>query len=253
MEASPPPSPEADPPSADSPPPPQIANRRPSIVLDEAVPLQHPSPRTTKHKHGAPRFLRGSRSTTLGRNLHHGSSLCLTFCLEKDFNSGGPSHVPPTVANIGEHHIRSMRHSMIFRGRKGPVAEATSNVRVKRLTAGEPLHEPYLVAILIALAQTQWFYLAQERTKQASGVRPKLVYTTDDADFLYLYSTNVSSALLDMFRDPNVTPTARPSLLIQITSIPHRPFVSLRGHIMALLLSATSLEDIAKSEDSVAY
>lgn len=77
--------------------------------------------------------------------------------------------------------------------------------------------------------------------------------TSEDVDFIYLYSGNVSSALIAMFHDPAVAPTAPQSLPIHITAIPLKPFDTLRDRVIALVLSATSLEDVGKTEDLIVY
>ncbi|KAH6961732.1 hypothetical protein BKA56DRAFT_679895 [Ilyonectria sp. MPI-CAGE-AT-0026] len=70
----------------------------------------------------------------------------------------------------------------------------------------------------------------------------KVLYTSDDGDFMHLYSTNVLSALIGIFNDPAVAPTVPQSLPVQITAIACKPLDTLRDRVMALVLSATSLE-----------
>lgn len=68
----------------------------------------------------------------------------------------------------------------------------------------------------------------------------KVLYTSDDGDFMHLYSTNVLSALIGIFNDPAVAPTVPQSLPVQITAIACKPLDTLRDRVMALVLSNKS-------------
>ncbi|EQK97795.1 hypothetical protein OCS_06493 [Ophiocordyceps sinensis CO18] len=121
------------------------------------------------------------------------------------------------------------------------------------VTPTEPLHDPYLVALLIALGQLQWRALGRQRTQQAAGVTPKLLFSSEDGDHIYIYSANISSSLINMFDYPAMKPSAPDPLAVQIASVPYKPIETLRGRLLALLLSATSPEDVDKSEKLIVY
>ncbi|PNY29995.1 Uncharacterized protein TCAP_00060 [Tolypocladium capitatum] len=182
---------------------------------------------------------------------------CSYFCLRDECEGDNIGPVPPIVAHIDYRHVvwmREMKTVRLCNGTRSNRSSATlAEVKKKRFAPKEPLHEPYLVALLIALAQQQWRSLGPARTKQLSGVNPKVLYTSDDGEFLYLYTTSVSSALIGMFHDPAVAPTAPQSLPVQIIAIACKPLNTLRNRVMALVLSATSLEEVGKSDDLVAY
>ncbi|KAM5353092.1 hypothetical protein ACJZ2D_017026 [Fusarium nematophilum] len=180
---------------------------------------------------------------------------CSYFCLRDECEDDNVGPVPPVVAHIDDGHIVWMREMKIVQSynsiRSHRPGASLANIKMQRHASREPLHEPYLVALLIALAQQQWRTLGPARTKQVSGVNPKVLYTSGDGDFVHLYSTKVSSTLIGMFNNPTVAPTAPQSLPVQITAIACRPLDTLRDRVMALVLSATSLEEVGKSDDLI--
>lgn len=56
-----------------------------------------------------------------------------------------------------------------------------------------------------------------------------------------------------MFYNPLIAPTTHQSLPIHIIAVPYKPVDTLRDRLMALVLSATSLEHVGKTEDLVVY
>lgn len=185
---------------------------------------------------------------------------CSYFCLRNECtDDAGPLPPPPIIAHIDQGHIAFMRKRKIqsLYGRSArynrPGAKLAS-LRLKRLVPTEPLREPYLVAVLIALAQQQWRTLGPATIKRVSGVRSKLLYTSvgPGGDALHLYSTTVSSTFLAMVDNVAFVPPTPQSLSIQLTAIPFEPLDTLRNRLMALILEAPSLEAVGNSRDLVA-
>lgn len=177
------------------------------------------------------------------------------LCLRDEYEGDNVGPAPPVAVQINHDHIAWMREKRVFQSRSNRYDRPSgnlANIQLRRIISTEPLHEPYLVALLIALAQQQWRTLGPGITKLVSGVKPKLLYTSDNSDFMHIYSENVSSALIGMFDNPAFTPPAPRSLSIYITAIPYRPLETLRDRIMALLLEAISLE-AGKSCDFIVY
>lgn len=79
------------------------------------------------------------------------------------------------------------------------------------------------------------------------------MFSTEDDEFMYIYSTNLSSSFIDMFDNPAVKPSVPHSLVVQISSIPYRPVETFFGRLLALLLSATCLENVDKAEELIVY
>ncbi|KAF4510595.1 hypothetical protein G6O67_002472 [Ophiocordyceps sinensis] len=101
------------------------------------------------------------------------------------------------------------------------------------------------------LLPCQYFSIGTE--KLASGVKPKVLYTTKDDESIYLYSANISSAFISMLYDPKTPPTTPQPLDIQITKIACEPLDTLRNRLFALIFSTTTPQDMATSADLVVY
>jgi hypothetical protein len=74
----------------------------------------------------------------------------------------------------------------------------------------------------------------------------------DDRQHLYVYSADIPAAFLDKLNYPAVPPEEPTRVSIQITSIPYKPYGSLRDRIFALLIpterNGTSGERIATDQ-----
>lgn len=79
------------------------------------------------------------------------------------------------------------------------------------------------------------------------------MFSTEDRKLMYIYSANISLSLISMFDDPAMKPSAPESLSIQISTIPYKPVETFRGRLLALLLSATSPEEVAEPEKLIVY
>ncbi|QPG95339.1 hypothetical protein C2857_000182 [Epichloe festucae Fl1] len=121
------------------------------------------------------------------------------------------------------------------------------------VTPIDSLHNPYLVVLLIALGQLQWRALGLQETQQAAGVTPKLMFSTEYCNFMYIYSADISSSLINMFDNPTMKPSVPDSLAVQISTIPYKPVETFQGRLLALLLSATCPEDVDKSKKLIVY
>lgn len=101
----------------------------------------------------------------------------------------------------------------------------------------DALHEPYIVAMLIAMAQQQRRAMRQtsEHDDGEKWMQPKVLFTSNDRDFLHLYTTLVSPALLGMFKDPAAPPPVPVNFGVRITAIPYLPLDSLENRVMTLL------------------
>ncbi|RCI14069.1 hypothetical protein L249_8011 [Ophiocordyceps polyrhachis-furcata BCC 54312] len=117
-------------------------------------------------------------------------------------------------------------------------------LKLKRITPIEPLHDPYLRAL---------GRLNLQQAAGVTGVTPKLIFSTKDRHYIYIYSANIPSSVIGMFDNPSTKPSAPNHLFVQITSIPLEPVKSLRSRLLAVLLSTTSLEDAEKPEKLIVY
>ncbi|KAM0252770.1 hypothetical protein ACHAQJ_007608 [Trichoderma viride] len=94
------------------------------------------------------------------------------------------------------------------------------------------------MALLIALARQQQLFtdVLADNTPSSVVFTSKLLFTSEDADFLHLYSADVPSSLLDMFERPSVSPPTQPSVSAQVTAIPYKLLDTLGSCILSLVL-----------------
>ncbi|GJN76111.1 hypothetical protein PLICBS_010223 [Purpureocillium lilacinum] len=183
---------------------------------------------------------------------------CSCYYFLKECAAGYAGSAVPVAAHIDHGHIAYLRQKKlpcfddVYLRYSRPVDNILA-IKEKRLVSENQLHDPYLVALLIALAQQQWKGLGVERRQHAAGVTPKVLYTSDDGRAMHLYSTNVSATMIRMFDDPTFSPPMPQSLSVGIIAIPYEPLETLRDRMMALLLSATNLDDVGTSEELVTY
>lgn len=77
---------------------------------------------------------------------------------------------------------------------------------------------------------------ALRRSTLADAPQARLLYTADDADFIYLYRADVSPAVTDLVERPHLPPRAPAALAIHTTAIPYRPIETMRERILALVV-----------------
>lgn len=102
---------------------------------------------------------------------------CHYYCL---------GHHIPVAAHVDRSRIISLRENKVGPSmrRLNIPAIKLSKLKLKMVTPTEPLHDPYLVALLIALGQLQWRALGRQRTQQAAGVTVCVPFSTISADLL---------------------------------------------------------------------
>ncbi|KAK7212368.1 hypothetical protein V2G26_019546 [Clonostachys chloroleuca] len=101
------------------------------------------------------------------------------------------------------------------------------------------MHDPYIPALLIAMAQEQQASAAE--LDSLSDVmrmtfQPKLILSKPRSDFVYLYETNINSMFLCKFSDPGVKPPCSTSMEIRINAIAVKPIHTLGRRLQELVL-----------------
>lgn len=88
---------------------------------------------------------------------------CHYYCIGNDI---------PIAAHVDRSRIISQRKERVGLTirRYNPPAVNLGELQLKRVTPVESLHDPYLVALLIALGQLQCEALGLRKTQQAAGV-----------------------------------------------------------------------------------
>ncbi|KAL7791939.1 hypothetical protein V8C37DRAFT_140108 [Trichoderma ceciliae] len=182
--------------------------------------------------------------------------LCTTFYLR---NSSPESTAPlrPIAAFVDRGHVEMARRDSMggYRCRlyNYPILRLYDK-KWKKICPPDPLYDPYIVALLISLAQKKRGYLQSINSKEEvmAGMLSSQVLSTfyskgkckeksEEAflGWMYLYTADIPSSLLDMFDHPNVPPSAPPSIQVKITTILYRPLATLRARLLALLLPET--------------
>ncbi|PNY27615.1 Uncharacterized protein TCAP_02464 [Tolypocladium capitatum] len=183
---------------------------------------------------------------------------CTAFFLRDESESESAMLARPIAAHIERGHITTLRMNTLrsfTSSRHNPPVDAIRSIKWKNLVPSEPLHDPYIAALLIALAQ-------QRRKMLDRGVRPrdkagvtewpfKVLCTNEDKEIMQLYSANIPSSLLDKFDYPSVPPPEPTSISIQITCIYYKPLETLRDRLLALILPATDHDRVEKKRKMV--
>ncbi|KAH7309112.1 hypothetical protein B0I35DRAFT_441465 [Stachybotrys elegans] len=158
---------------------------------------------------------------------------------------GGEKADSPAIAAYLNHTLfRDYRedkfypHSHPRRGKN--IAFSLYRLRLKKVTPSNCLFEPYVVAIMIAIAQEQQRATLKQQGPQLSDkstFSAKLLSSSEDKDYLHLYTADFPSSFLDKLKYPSIPPPCpTPPISIQILAIPFKPYKSLRDRILALLL-----------------
>ncbi|KAL6692146.1 hypothetical protein J3F84DRAFT_384340 [Trichoderma pleuroticola] len=159
-------------------------------------------------------------------------------------------------ADLGE--LESLRKDTLrcyTTARFNPPGQAIWHRKWKRLNPPEPLHDPYIVALLIAVAQKQRNQLYKAGSvQQCKGkfFSPQVVCSLKSKECLYLYTADISSSLLDMFDDSSISPPTPISTSIEIRTIPISPPQTLRARLLTLLCPSLSAMDTNQNLDGEA-
>ncbi|KAL6884150.1 hypothetical protein HDV57DRAFT_493806 [Trichoderma longibrachiatum] len=125
-----------------------------------------------------------------------------------------------------------------YRGRRWSQANRGVHLRhVRRITPSNRLRDPYLVAILIAIA-------AQQREKTTSRIRSKASYwpqvlMTDRGDeCVHLFAAHISSDYLNKFDFPSSEPpkSAQHPLVVHHLPLQIKPYDTFRRRLLTILL-----------------
>ncbi|KAL7794504.1 hypothetical protein V8C37DRAFT_375800, partial [Trichoderma ceciliae] len=122
--------------------------------------------------------------------------------------------------------------------RHNPLCDTIWQNRWKRLNPPQPLHDPYIIALLIAVAQEKQNHLYKANFMPEPHPKffsSQVLCSFKSKEYLHLYTANISSSLLDMFDNSSVSPPAPISIPIQIRAIPILPEHTLRARLLGLL------------------
>ncbi|KAL7937881.1 hypothetical protein V8C35DRAFT_290193 [Trichoderma chlorosporum] len=147
---------------------------------------------------------------------------------------------PIALVCIDCHSLEILRYRqmMPYRGRRRSKAtNALYDRHVKRVTPSDRLRDPYLVALLLAVAYNQ-----RRRTSSSKWTKamfwPQVVMTKSKDEQVHLFAAHVSSDYLDKFDFPSRRPaeSAQQPLLIHHIPVPLKPYDTFRHRLLAILL-----------------
>lgn len=175
------------------------------------------------------------------------------------------SHACPPIsfAHIDLDRIEDMRGDLFMlsdRMWRYESVRSLSRLQRKKITPRERLHDPYIVAILIAIAQENNYRaivrqcsLMVRRAAHnkvitlteliCSSIQSQVLVSSSDKREVYLYRAPITSSVLSSLDDPSFVPSEPISIPVQIIAIRMKPYRTLRHRLTALLFSE---EDLAR-------
>ncbi|KAL6880935.1 hypothetical protein J3F83DRAFT_15825 [Trichoderma novae-zelandiae] len=180
---------------------------------------------------------------------------CVSLCLRGD-DQDTLQHRRPVAGFIDRSHIELLRKdSLGYRSRHyNPPILRLYNKKWRKLSPPDPLYDPYIVALLIGVAQQKRRHLREINSNEEAqrGMLFSQVLSTfyskgkcevigEEAfmGWMYLYQANIPSSLLDMFDNPNAPPSAPPSVSVQVIKVSYSPLATLRARLLELMLPET--------------
>ncbi|KAK1958582.1 hypothetical protein LY78DRAFT_674311 [Colletotrichum sublineola] len=97
-----------------------------------------------------------------------------------------------------------------------------------QITPSNPLEDPYILAVLIAIAQSQQRRYAQARLLPATQSFQVYVVVTDakEKSYLVVYTADVPVVFLDRLATPHKRPRDACHLVVCLVDIPFEPYSS---------------------------
>ncbi|KJZ70422.1 hypothetical protein HIM_10190 [Hirsutella minnesotensis 3608] len=135
--------------------------------------------------------------------------------------------------------IQNRRNDLVERGRGCQIRKRLRQLKIKAITPQNCLHDPVVVAVLIALAQQNTYY--QKTFSQ-------VIATSDDRDRVFIYKSHIAPFLLRCLEDPNFTPPEPLSISIEVETIRFKPFRSFRDRLHANVFPSQHQSAVAKAQ-----
>ncbi|KAJ9372904.1 hypothetical protein DTO282E5_2314 [Paecilomyces variotii] len=168
---------------------------------------------------------------------------CIVFFLGDDPVAAAKGHLPPVAAFINRSDIKRLRtdtFSKRYPRRYSKPTYSLLKLQLKKIIPPEPLHDPYIVALLISLAYEQRYFA--QRSGQENQVDQSFlsqVLVANDKENLHLFTADISSSFLHKLDFPALPPPpgpVPPIVSIRHTMIPFSPFETFRERLLQCLL-----------------
>ncbi|KAM4060565.1 hypothetical protein HRG_014276 [Hirsutella rhossiliensis] len=176
-------------------------------------------------------------------NRRHVQTLQCNVFFEAEHDPGA---LPPIIAAYADHErIDDLRKDLLRPPIRVPWRASSSalfTLKLRKITPKDCLHDPYIVALLIAVAQENRLRAGIETEPDSSVFQPQVLVSSRDKEYMHLYRARISSSFLRSLDDPAVAPSEPIAISVQITTVPYKPYQSLLGRLTALLLPEENVE-----------
>ncbi|KAL7958819.1 hypothetical protein V8C34DRAFT_313821 [Trichoderma compactum] len=147
---------------------------------------------------------------------------------------------PIALAYIDRAHIAFLRYQYMLRYQGRRYSKETMAIHerhVKRVTPPNRLHDPYIVALLLAIAYNQRRQAASSIWSRAT-FWPQVVVIDRPDEKVHLFAAHISSNYLNKFDFPSRRPakSAQQPLLIHHIRVPVKPYMTFRRRLLTILL-----------------
>ncbi|KAI0855962.1 hypothetical protein F4860DRAFT_428219 [Xylaria cubensis] len=154
---------------------------------------------------------------------------------------------PVSIADINLRNAEKDRKRLVeWRPRSDDVMLNVGKRRYARVKPANYLHDPLIAAIAIGLAQRQRYGSGTQSPTCDCQVHHVRILAYKDRQHLYVYTTSISSAFLELLKFPSKRPRCSKSscrkIHFQITPISYKPYHSLHVRISSVL-GLKELED----------
>lgn len=186
-------------------------------------------------------FTPDTASLPIGLDGFRVHATCQGIDLRKAGSDWAISPNYPICAYIDSGRIEEWRKNSLhirWYSPQNPPVYAMLCQKLKSLRPINPLKEPYIAALLVALAHNRRRMLEAYEPEELSDLEiypTQALYSLENQTSVYLYKADIPSLLLDMFEHPTIAPHRSPRISIQVFEIPCEPADTFSDRILALV------------------
>ncbi|KAF3067751.1 hypothetical protein CFAM422_008331 [Trichoderma lentiforme] len=167
---------------------------------------------------------------------------CVRSLFEEEQGPFAVTPCYPVAAYIDRDFVEGLREKSVhlpkYSSSNLPM-QAISRLQLKKIRPENPLKDPYIAALMVALAHNTWGHVEDEKPELLRMLKtyPSYVLTSSEsAECMHLFKAELPSSLLDMFEFPNVAPPPWAPIIIQVFTIPFEPALTFRDRLSALIV-----------------
>ncbi|OHW99902.1 hypothetical protein CSPAE12_01377 [Colletotrichum incanum] len=175
---------------------------------------------------------------------------CAVFSCQPPSSPASSTPTIPTIAYLDRDGLCNDRRASLdyirvphqTRRPSRPTA-SLYRIHLARITPADPTRDPYVVALLIALAQSQRRNLirAGGPSADSSGFRVHvLLGDVSDETHLHVYTANIPAASLDRLGDSRWTPQNPTRVVVHSTEVPFQPHSTFQQRLLQTMFPQVS-------------